>query len=243
MSTLDISVSSADAGYNNRQTSAYSCVGPPIAVRNISISEPGVSSSDADQRLQPQPNRFRSYPCAFHRVPHSTECHRPGRRHCNTVSLEVPVPGRLACFRWFARARHPNSAHNAWLDPLSSGCRFRFFLLQKGVQLIQFSLLRLFGYGCRRQFIYIIANPIRYTLLTDFQYPADGPLAVAFHVESDGKHACVRRVAFGGGLRCINSITFTTAISLTTRRIEPGFVLLLIGLASWTFHALILMCF
>ena len=181
-SILDTNASSAAADCSKRQISACSCSAPPIGVRNIWICEPGVSNSGASQRSPLQPNRFRACLSAFHKVPHSTGCHRPRRRHCNTVSLEAPVPGRLACFRWFARARHPNSAHNAWLDPLSSGCRFRFFLLHKGVQLIQFSLLRLFRYGCRRQFVDIIANPIRYTLLTDFQYPADGPLAVAFHI-------------------------------------------------------------
>lgn len=161
-------------GCSNRRTNAYSCAEPPFAVRSIWISEPGVSNSDANQRSQPQPNRFPSCPSAFHRVPHSKGCHRRGRHHCNIVLLGVHVPSRLAGWHWFARRPHPNSKHSAWLDPLSSGCRFRFFLLEKGVQLVQLNILRLFWYGSRWQFIDIITDPIRHRLLIDFQNPANG---------------------------------------------------------------------
>jgi len=181
-STLDTVASSVDADCNNRQISECSYSKPPIGVRSSGICEPGVSNSDASLRSPLQPNRFRACPSAFHRAPHSTGCHRQARHHCNTVWLEAPGPGKLAYFRWFARRPHPSSRHNAWLDPLWSGCRFRFFLLQKGVQLIQFSLRRLFWYGCRRQLVDISANPIRHGLLIDFQDPANGSLTIAFHI-------------------------------------------------------------
>jgi len=173
-SISDTAVSSTDAGCNNRRTSAYSYAEPPIVVRSIWISEPSVSSSDANQRSQLPPNRFRSCPSAFHRAPHSKEYHTQARRHCNTVSLGVHVPSRLACWHWFARRLHPNSKCSVWLDPLSSGCRFRFFLLEKGIQLIQLNILRLFWYGSRWQLIDIITDPIRHRLLIDLQNPAYG---------------------------------------------------------------------
>jgi hypothetical protein len=181
-SISDTSASSVGAGYSKRQTSAYSWTRHLIGGRNIWIFAPGVSSNAANLRSPPPRNRFRACQSAFHRVPHSKGCHRLGRRHCNTVWLGGRVPSRPACFCWFARRRHPNSKHNAGRDRLRSGCRFRFFLLHKGVQLIQFSVLRLFWYGSRRQFINIGIDPICYGLLANFQNPTDGALAIAFHV-------------------------------------------------------------
>jgi hypothetical protein len=179
---LDTGVSSVDAGCSKRRTNPYFCAVPPIVLRSTWICEPGVSSSDASQRSQLPPNKFRSCHSAFRKARHSKGCYRPGRHHCNTVSPVEHVPNKPTWFHWFARRPHPNSKHNGWLDPLSSGCRFRFFLLHKGVQLIQFSVLRLFRHRSRRQLVHISADTIRHALLADFQYPADGSLAIAFHV-------------------------------------------------------------
>ena len=185
-SILDKGVSWVVFGCNNRQTSEYSWPRLLAYERNTWICEPNVSSNDAGLHSQLPQNRFLSYPFSFRRVLHNRECHRAERHLSSIVWLVERVPGRLAWLHYFLSSPHPNSTSNVCLDLLWLGCRFRFFLLDKGIHLVQFSYAWLLRYLCRRQFVGIGSDPIRNGLWTDLQDPANRSLTAALHIHSNG---------------------------------------------------------
>ena len=123
-------------GCNNRQITE--CFEPTNAfvAWSIWICEPSVSSNDVNPHWQLPPSRFPAFPFSFHTEPHSTRYPRPERHHCSIAWLGARAPDRLAGLLRFFPAQHPNSKRNAYLGRPPSEHRFRFFLANKGVQLI-----------------------------------------------------------------------------------------------------------
>ena len=81
---------------------------------------------------------------------------------------------------------HPNSMSNGALDPRWLGCRFRFFLADKGEQFIQFCFFYLLWQRCLRQLGGVGADPVGDALWIDFRHSSNGSITTAFHIHADG---------------------------------------------------------
>ena len=159
---------------------------PAFVVRNIWISEPSVSDSDANRHWQPPPNKSLVCRSAFRRALHSTKCHRRERHRYNSVWLVEHAPSRLVRLRKSFQSPHPNSKRNEYPGRRWSRRRFRFFLAHKGVKFIQLSLPHLGWQGSRWQLRSVALNPICHTLWVDLQNSGYRAIATAFHIHSDG---------------------------------------------------------
>ena len=136
----------------------------------------------------------------------------------------------------FVLGLHPSSTRNGFLDPRWLERRFRFFLANKGEQLIQFSPFHLFGQRRLREFACVGTDPVGHTLWIDLQHSSDRSITTAFHIHADGQQPCFVRITMLAWLGCIDPIAFTTTIALAPRWIEACFVLFPVRSTLWTFH-------
>lgn len=141
----DTYVWTTDAGCSNRQRAVSSWTRHPNGEKNNATFEPNVSNNGASLHWPPQQNRSPFCLNAFHREPHSTGCHRQEKRHCSIDVLAESVPGKPVSWLCFSRRQRPNWAGNGSCDLQWSGRRPCFFLFHKGVKLVQFCHLRLWG--------------------------------------------------------------------------------------------------
>ena len=172
-------------GCNNIQKVECFLRGIAFVGRSTWICEPSVLSNGVNLHWRLRRSRFPVYRSAFHRELHNIGCRRLRRHRYSTAWLVERVPSRLVTLPKFFAARHPNSEYNGCLDPLPSERRFRFFLSDKGVQLVQFCFFDLIRYRSRRQFGSVVAHPIGNALWIDLQNPSNWPITVAFHVHAN----------------------------------------------------------
>ena len=76
--------------------------------------------------------------------------------------------------------------------------------------------------------------------MIDSQQALNASKTIAFQIQLDRFQAHFWGVAVHIWLRCVILATFITTIFLAAGLVEPYFALLLLGLASWTFHLTIL---
>ena len=240
-SNEDISVSSTDVDCNNKQRAASSWVKHPDDGKNNVTYVSVVSNNVASLHWLLPLNKSPFCPSAFHKERRSTSCRRLEKHHCSIVELAGHAPDRLVGWLCFFRWQHPNWEGNEWLDLRWLEHRSCFFLLQKGVQLVQFCHFGFLWHRRRRQFRDIDTDPIRDTLRTDFQDAGNWPVTTTFHIHTKCQHAGFLRVTFLSGHRRICSFTLPTLISLAPRMVEPSFHLPPIRSTTWTFHSAILL--
>ena len=126
---------------------------------------------------------------------HNIEFHTQERHRCSIVGLWAPDPGRLAWFLWSVLTLPSNLADSVVLDPQSSGGRLRSFLLDEGVQLVQFGNLGFLGHFCRRQLADVISHPVDDSSMVNVHDPSDGLFAFPLQVQTIGQHVRFFRVS------------------------------------------------
>lgn len=122
--------------------------------------------------------------------------------------------GRLARLPTFFLPPRPNSGHNGYPDQRWSGCRFRFFLPDKSVQLVQFCLFDLFGHRSIRQFGSVLTHPIGNTLWIDLQNPGNSTITIAFHIHANGEQSCFLWITIRPWIGRVHTFTRVATILL-----------------------------
>lgn len=182
---LEKGVSPIVCDCNNTQRDEYFLPKPAFFWKNNEIDEPDVSDSAANQRWPLRLSMFPAYRFAFHKEPRSTRCHTQEKHRYSIAWLVAHVPNRLVRLLWSFLVRHPNSKHNVCLDLPRLGRRFRFFLADKCVQLVQFSFVYFRGHGSIRQLGCVATDPVNYALRVDLQDPSNWAITAAFHIHAN----------------------------------------------------------